>query len=48
MLECIGDDSGDVGYCQLLKFVCMNEKFVIHGLKVVRLPESQEEYRDNL
>jgi len=22
MLECIGDESGDLGYCQLLKFVC--------------------------
>ena len=22
MLDCIGDESGDLGYCQLLKFVC--------------------------
>jgi len=22
VLECIGDESGDVGYCQMLKFVC--------------------------
>ena len=22
MLECIGDESGELGYCQLLKFVC--------------------------
>lgn len=22
MLECIGDESGDLGYCQLFKFVC--------------------------
>jgi len=25
MLECIGDESGDLGYCQLLKFVCESE-----------------------
>ena len=25
MLECIGDESGDLGYCQLLKFVCAKE-----------------------
>jgi hypothetical protein len=23
MLECIGDESGDLGYCQIYKFVCM-------------------------
>lgn len=22
MLECIGDDSGDLGYCQMYKFMC--------------------------
>lgn len=22
MLECIGDESGETGYCQMLKFVC--------------------------
>ena len=22
VLECIGDESGDLGYCQMLKFVC--------------------------
>lgn len=25
MLECIGDDSGEKGYCQMLKFCCMRE-----------------------
>jgi hypothetical protein len=25
ILECIGDDSGQVGYCQLLKFCCSAE-----------------------
>ena len=25
VLECIGDESGDLGYCQLLKFVCSSQ-----------------------
>jgi hypothetical protein len=25
ILDCIGDDSGDLGFCQLLKFVCSAE-----------------------
>jgi hypothetical protein len=25
ILECIGDESGDLGYCQLLKFVCSSD-----------------------
>jgi len=25
MLECIGDESGDLGYCQMLKFVCSSD-----------------------
>lgn len=25
MLDCIGDESGNTGYCQLLKFVCLRE-----------------------
>lgn len=25
VLECIGDESGDLGYCQLLKFVCSSD-----------------------
>jgi len=26
MLECIGDDSGELGYCQIWKFVCASAK----------------------
>lgn len=25
MLECIGDDSGDLGYCQMYKFMCSSD-----------------------
>jgi hypothetical protein len=25
MLECIGDESGDLGYCQMYKFVCSSD-----------------------
>lgn len=25
MLDCIGDESGERGYCQMLKFTCMRE-----------------------
>ena len=25
MLECIGDESDDLGYCQMLKFVCSSD-----------------------
>lgn len=25
MLDCIGDESGDLGYCQMLKFVCSSD-----------------------
>ncbi len=27
MLECIGNDSGDLGYCQIWKFTCRSEKW---------------------
>ncbi len=27
MLECIGDDTGDLGYCQIWKFSCMSDKW---------------------
>ena len=25
MLECIGDESGDLGYCQMYKFMCQSD-----------------------
>ena len=49
ILDCIGDDSGQVGYCQLLKFCCSTEytcsKWVEGGPITSNL---QEEYKDNL
>ena len=49
VLDCIGDDSGQVGYCQLLKFCCSAEytcdKWAEGGPIT---SESQEEYKDNL
>ena len=49
ILECIGDDSGQVGYCQLLKFCCSVEytcdKWAEGGPIT---SDMQEEYKDNL
>ena len=49
MLECIGDDSGDTGYCQLLKFVCSSantcNKWVDGGPIT---SDQQEDYKDIL
>jgi hypothetical protein len=49
ILECIGDDSGQVGYCQLLKFCCSAEytcdKWVEGGPIT---SDSQGDYRDIL
>ena len=49
MLACIEDDSGDLGYCQLLKFSCMSESTCnewVEGGPITS--DLQEEYRDNL
>lgn len=49
MLDCIGDDSGDLGYCQIYKFVCEStyvcDDWVEGGPMT---SESQQSYRDNL
>lgn len=49
MLECIGDESGDLGYCQIYKFVCESgytcDDWVEGGPMT---SESQQSYRDNL
>ena len=34
ILDCIGDDSGQVGYCQLLKFFCSQSKQVLFKKKL--------------
>lgn len=49
MLECLGDDSGNTGYCQSLKFACMKENTCdmwAEGGPITS--ELQEEYKDNL
>ena len=49
MLECIGDDSGDVGYCQFWKFVCASEKWCeswAEGGPITS--DKQAEYKDIL
>ena len=49
MLECIGDDSGDVGYCQLLKFCCSSENTCSEWVEGGPITSDlQEEYKDNL
>jgi hypothetical protein len=49
MLDCIGDDSGDLGYCQLYKFVCKATHVCddwVEGGPITS--DSQQSYRDNL
>ena len=49
MLDCIGDDSGDLGYCQIYKFVCAADHTCddwVEGGPMTS--ESQQTYRDNL
>lgn len=49
ILECIGDESGDLGYCQIHKFVCESaytcDDWVEGGPMT---SESQETYKDNI
>jgi len=49
MLKCIGDDSRQLGYCQLLKFVCRScntcNKWVEGGPITAKV---QQSYPDNL
>ena len=49
MFGCIGDDTGEVGYCQSLKFMCSKEKVCdiwAEGGPITS--DSQEEYKDIL
>lgn len=49
ILDCIGDDSGELGYCQIYKFVCEStytcDDWVEGGPMT---SETQQSYRDNL
>lgn len=33
MLDCIGDDSGELGYCQLYKFLCSSDRICNDWIK---------------
>lgn len=49
ILECIGDESGALGYCQIHKFVCESEMTCddwVEGGPMTS--ESQKTYRDNM
>jgi len=49
MLNCIGDTSGDFGYCQLLKFTCTKENVCdswAEGGPITS--DMQEDYKDYL
>jgi len=49
MLECLGDESGNTGYCQSLKFVCIKENTCdlwAEGGPITS--DMQEDYKDNL
>lgn len=49
MLECIGDESGDLGYCQLYKFVCAASHTCDKWVKGGPITdEMQSMYKDNL
>ena len=49
MLECIGDLSGETGYCQLHKFVCSTESTCSEWVEGGPITSDlQEEYKDNL
>ena len=49
ILECIGDESGETGYCQLLKFVCKAENTCDEWQEGGPMTsELQEDYKDIL
>ena len=49
MLECLGDETGNTGYCQSLKFACMKDHTCdmwAEGGPITS--DLQEDYKDNL
>lgn len=49
MLECIGDESGRLGYCQMYRFVCESEYTCDNWVEGgPTTSETQQTYRDNL
>ena len=48
ILECIGDDSGEVGYCQIHKFLCSANYTCDDWVEGGPMTTSIEDYKDNL
>jgi hypothetical protein len=48
ILECIGDDSGEVGYCQIHKFLCAANYTCDDWVEGGPMTTSTEDYKDNL
>ena len=49
IMECIGDESGETGYCQLLKFVCNSQNTCDEWVEGGPITSNlQEEYKDIL
>lgn len=49
MLSCMGDESGETGYCQLLKFACTGVNTCNEWAEGGPITSDlQEEYKDNL
>ena len=49
ILDCIGDESGNTGYCQMLKFVCMSENTCDEWAEGGPITSDlQEDYKDIL
>jgi len=49
VLDCIGDESGNTGYCQMLKFVCMKENTCDEWAEGGPITSDlQEDYKDIL
>jgi len=49
IMECIGDESGETGYCQLLKFVCNSQNTCDAWVEGGPITSNlQEEYKDIL
>jgi len=49
MLDCLGDESGETGYCQMLKFACMRDNTCdewVEGGPITS--DMQDEYSDYL
>lgn len=48
ILDCIEDDSGDLGYCQIYKFVCKATYVCDDWVEGGPMTSEMESYKDNL